>query len=99
LPLFFTLQQAATLAGPGYADVHGAIPVLCHDLRASYPGVWVVPVCEGYARLRERNCDAAAAAFDEALRITQEADDRVGTARARHGISLLKDARGGSGCA
>lgn len=98
LPLFFTLAQATTLATPDYKNLQGAIPILCTELRTSYPGHWAVPVCDGYAHLTQHSCDSAAAAFTEGLRTAQQAGDSIGIGYGRQGAALVNAARRQSGC-
>lgn len=98
LPMFFTLNQATTLATPDYKDLQSAIPVLCTELRTSYPGSWASPVCDGYARLTQHTCDAAASAFADGVRVAQQAGDSIGISYGRQGAALVNEARGHSGC-
>jgi predicted alpha/beta superfamily hydrolase len=93
LPLFFTLNQALSLATPEYRGLRDVIPMLCNELRTSYPGLWAAAVCDGYARLSQDDSDGAAAAFAEALRIAELRADPIGIGLARQGAAQVERAR------
>lgn len=94
LPIWFTLSQVLNLATPDYKNLNAAVlPVLCDELRTSYPESWAVPVCDGHAHLAKRDFEGAAAAFKQATDAAQRTKDQIGIGIARDGAAAVEDAR------
>lgn len=91
LPSVFTFNLAAWLVSQ--PSMRPAVPMLCDELRTSYPGGWRVHACDGEYKLVQKDLAGAEASFKTGLALAEQNGYIGALPMIRDGIARVERAK------